>query len=101
VEAPGVVPRQEYADGNALGVGHEYVDGLALGIALTMGHMATDTPTAMPSAYIGPDFFYFADLLVSQLQMHINIYKFIDAIHRNPLEVPYTEIYKFIDGIHR
>jgi hypothetical protein len=101
VEAPGVVPRQEYADGNALGVGHEYVDGLALGIALTMGHMAIDTPTAMPSAYIGPDFFYFADLLVSQLQMHINIYKFIDAIHRNPLEVPYTEIYKFIDGIHR
>jgi hypothetical protein len=55
----------------------------------------------MPSAYGVPDFFYFADLLVSQLQMHINIDKFIDAIHRNPLQVPYTEIYKFIDGIHR
>jgi hypothetical protein len=28
-----------------------------------MGHMAADTPTAMPSAYVGPDFFIFADLL--------------------------------------
>jgi hypothetical protein len=55
----------------------------------------------MPSTYGVPDFFNFADLLVSQLQMHINIDKFIDAIHRNPLQVPYTEIYKFIDGIHR
>jgi hypothetical protein len=63
VEAPGAVPRQEYADGNALGVGDEYADGLALSIVVTMDHMATDTPTAMPSAYIGPDFFYFADLL--------------------------------------
>jgi hypothetical protein len=38
--------------------------------------------------------------------MHINIYKFIDAIHRNPLQVPYIEIYinsymPYIDVIHR
>jgi hypothetical protein len=61
MEAPGAVPRQEYADDNALGVGDAYADSLALGIVLTMGHMAM--PTAMPSAYIGLDFFYFADLL--------------------------------------